>query len=307
MEQRFQKDEPTRAARSRTSEPAAEPGFEGRAALVIAHPGHELCVHGWLGRARPDVFILTDGSGRQGTPRLPSTLKILSATGARPGSLFGRLVDQSIYQALLRRDAGFFTELASELAEALVRGRYSYVVGDALEGYNPTHDICRVVLDTAVELASLKDPSRRIANFDFPIMSAGATGARQPGVIRLRLDESAFRRKLEAMRACPELADEVSAGLDGTDLRVLDFLGELAGEIKDLLAARGGADSFRVECLRPVALKPASALSRPPFYERYGEKLVSLGLYREAIRDFAAAEADFAVARSEEQFAAVGA
>src|SRR5438034_752023 len=31
-----------------------------RAALFIAHPGHELLVHGWLELVRPFVFVLTD-------------------------------------------------------------------------------------------------------------------------------------------------------------------------------------------------------------------------------------------------------
>ena len=34
-----------------------------RAALVVAHPGHELRVHGWLEVARPVVCVSTDGSG----------------------------------------------------------------------------------------------------------------------------------------------------------------------------------------------------------------------------------------------------
>ena len=38
---------------------------EQRAVLVVAHPGHELRVHGWLELARPTVCILTDGSGHQ--------------------------------------------------------------------------------------------------------------------------------------------------------------------------------------------------------------------------------------------------
>ena len=52
-----------------------------RAALVIAHPGHELCVYGWLETVRPRVFILTDGSGRSGQSRLKSTEEILSVVG----------------------------------------------------------------------------------------------------------------------------------------------------------------------------------------------------------------------------------
>jgi carbonic anhydrase/acetyltransferase-like protein (isoleucine patch superfamily) len=33
---------------------------DGKAAPVVAHPGHELCVYGWLEQARPLVFVLTD-------------------------------------------------------------------------------------------------------------------------------------------------------------------------------------------------------------------------------------------------------
>jgi hypothetical protein len=36
---------------------------DGRAALVIAHPGHELRALHWLRLSRPCVFVLTDGSG----------------------------------------------------------------------------------------------------------------------------------------------------------------------------------------------------------------------------------------------------
>jgi hypothetical protein len=56
---------------------------EMRAALVTAHPGHELCLYGWLKRARPCVFIFTDGSGSTGEPRLELTTKLLARTGAR--------------------------------------------------------------------------------------------------------------------------------------------------------------------------------------------------------------------------------
>jgi hypothetical protein len=39
--------------------PSALP--DGKAALVVAHPGHELRVFHWLRLARPCVFVLTDG------------------------------------------------------------------------------------------------------------------------------------------------------------------------------------------------------------------------------------------------------
>ena len=43
-----------------------------RCALVVAHPGHELRVYGWLALRKPDVYILTDGSGHTGNSRLDS-------------------------------------------------------------------------------------------------------------------------------------------------------------------------------------------------------------------------------------------
>ena len=42
------------------------PWQQRKAALIVAHPGHELRVHHWMELARPLVLVLTDGSGRQG-------------------------------------------------------------------------------------------------------------------------------------------------------------------------------------------------------------------------------------------------
>jgi hypothetical protein len=64
-----------------------------RAALVVAHPSHELRLHGWLEQARPYVCILTDGGGRAGEPRLARTTEVLFRAGARHGAIYGRLSD----------------------------------------------------------------------------------------------------------------------------------------------------------------------------------------------------------------------
>jgi hypothetical protein len=124
------------------------------AALVISHPGHELCVYRWLETARPDVFVLTDGSGRSGISRLNSTTKVIASAGASAATIYGRFSDRDIYAALLQRDFGLFERLVTELAEAFVRTRIECVAGDAIEGYNPIHDACRLVIDAAVEIAS---------------------------------------------------------------------------------------------------------------------------------------------------------
>src|ERR671930_2292557 len=94
----------------------------GKAALVVAHPGHELCVYGWLEQALPRVFVLTDGSGRSGVSRLDSTTEILAGAGAGAGSIYGRFTDLDLYAAILDGDSRLFERLVAGLSQAPVRG-----------------------------------------------------------------------------------------------------------------------------------------------------------------------------------------
>lgn len=232
-----------------------------RAALVVAHPGHELRVHRWLELNRPAVFVLTDGSGNHGVSRLGSSTALLDQAGATAGSIYGRLSDRELYRAILGGDLGLFTALADELSRGLAD--MDVVAGDAVEGYNPGHDVCRLLLNAAV--LRLEREGRRIANFDFPLVGApdDCPPDDRTEALRLELDEESLHRKLEAARTYPELAGEVEAAL-----------------------AAHGSDRFRVECLRPVryGLDIAPLFSHPPFYETHGEKRVALGLYGQVIR-----------------------
>jgi len=92
---------------------------EPRSALLVAHPGHELLLHGWLRAARPRVCVLTDGSGRDGDSRLDATTRVLERADASSGPLYGRYPDRVIYEALLDGDTSFFVGLAQELAKSL--------------------------------------------------------------------------------------------------------------------------------------------------------------------------------------------
>ena len=55
--------------------------------LVVAHPGHELRVYGWMMQARPVVHVLTDGSGADGESRIGSTTALRPDVGATRGSI----------------------------------------------------------------------------------------------------------------------------------------------------------------------------------------------------------------------------
>src|SRR6476659_8791983 len=134
--------------------------------LVIAHPGHELRVHGWLETRRPEVWVLTDGSGRTGRSRIDSTTRVSQATGGVPGPVYGTMTDTDLYHAVLRFEHSRFTEIVDQLAARLMRNNVECIAGDAAEGYNPAHDICRLVIDAATRLAK-RATQTAIANYDF--------------------------------------------------------------------------------------------------------------------------------------------
>jgi len=237
---------------------------ERRAALVIAHPGHELRVHGWLEIAKPVVFVLTDGSGRSERSRLESTSRVLGATGAGAGGIYGRFTDVDLYGAILRGDARQLADLVRELADDLLRHRIDYVVGDALEGFSPSHDLCRFLVNAAVRL--IGGTPHPIGNFDVILDGSplqGADALRDHGIL-IDLDDGALARKLSEALAYAGLQDEARSALE-----------------------RFGPRAFRVEVLRPV-LDERDDLDRmdehPPHYERVGEQRVRDGFYDEVIR-----------------------
>lgn len=231
---------------------------------MIAHPGHELRVHHWLEVAAPRVFVLTDGSGHAGISRLGSTTRLLERAGATPGSIYGRFSDRELYRALLASDWPLFAALADELAAALDAAGIAEVAGDAVEGFNPSHDVCRLLLNAAL-LRLAAATGRRPGNFEIPLESSPEECPAEDlaASIRLRLDGAALERKLAAAAGYPEMAGEVERAL-----------------------ARHGRAPFAVECLRPVryALEIGGRFAHPPYYETYGERQVAAGHYRDVIR-----------------------
>jgi hypothetical protein len=65
--------------------------------LIVAHPGHELLLHGWISRNKPLVHILTDGAADSSMTRLGGTAELLRDLGARSGAIFDRLSDREAY------------------------------------------------------------------------------------------------------------------------------------------------------------------------------------------------------------------
>jgi hypothetical protein len=225
------------------------------AALVIAHPGHELRLHHWLETATPRVFVITDGSG-SGRSRIQSTIEVLQATGCTAGTIMAPLTDHEIYRMLLRGDVDRVLAMTLDLADSFIDDEIRAVVADACEWYNPTHDLCSVMARLAAERASLTT-GRRIACYEYAVTEA-ASGEGET----LDLDDAALSRKTAAAHRYEALSLEV-----------------------ENLIARIGDDALRREVLRPIAtdlerMQPRSK----PFYETHGESRVAAGQYDTVIR-----------------------
>src|SRR5436309_880969 len=134
--------------------------------VVVAHPGHELMIHHFIERSRPVYFCLTDGSGGGARPRVESTTRLLRQVGGTPGGIYGRFRDREIYRLLLDRRVEVFAGLADELAKNLMDHGIECVAGDAMEGFNPGHDICRALIDSAVAIVEART-GRLLQNYEF--------------------------------------------------------------------------------------------------------------------------------------------
>jgi hypothetical protein len=221
--------------------------------LLVAHPGHELLLHGWISRHKPVVHVLTYGAAHS-SGRLASTAELLRDAGARAGAIFGRLSDREAYEMILERNTALLFSLAGELANDLERDQPSIIVSDSAEGYNPVHDLCRLVAGAAIAMAGVSTRLYEYAVVNHPQSFDAAA-------IVVELDDVEYAAKMaRARRQAGNLTD-----------------------IEDLLI-KHGADAYRRESLRPVLDWAAIDDGAPPVYERYGEERVAAHRYTNVIR-----------------------
>jgi hypothetical protein len=166
--------------------------------------------------------------------------------------------DREIYRAMLAGDHARFLALAEELAAALVAGQASMIAGDGVEGFNPSHDVCRYIINAAVRIAAAA--GRDVDCYAFPLDGAPDLFPEEARnrMIRVQLDDALLDRKLRAAHDYAELRSEVEGALQ-----------------------RFGKEPFRTECLLPVDLTDPYGWDpeRIPYYESYGAQRVAKGAY----------------------------
>ncbi len=151
--------------------------------FVFSHPNHEIAVHGHLQRLRPWMVFLTDGGGPQ---RLADTRAGLGRLDLLDQASFLDRPEAALYRALARHDMAFLRALAADLATVIRRVQPDAVAADAVEFYNPVHDIALPLTRAALDLAGSAAPLhevplifRRGDSEAYGVQTAQAPDARQ--------------------------------------------------------------------------------------------------------------------------------
>jgi hypothetical protein len=110
----------------------------GRRTFVFSHPNHELAVFGLAQRLRPSFIFLTDGGGSN---RVAETKRGLERIGMADRALFLDYPEAAFYAALLDADLRFFDDVVARAGAALLTLDPDEVLCDAIELYNPVHDL----------------------------------------------------------------------------------------------------------------------------------------------------------------------
>jgi hypothetical protein len=233
--------------------------------LIIAHPGHELRLTGWISRTKPIVHILTTGS-RHGhsRSRLEASRDLIEGLGGAPGDVFGWMEDRSLYAAIMDGALDAFDEALARLTVSLATTRCRLVVCDAWQLYSPAHDIAHLLARSAVAAVNRQLRLKmRLHEFAVVPMQQSLFDGTAREAERVELSEGEVLSKIKRVAEYPDVERETA-----------DFL-----RLSDLSA-------LAVERLdKPLAW---SALKPPrgtvPLYETFGEERVADGHYSDVLR-----------------------
>jgi hypothetical protein len=236
-----------------------------RAALVVAHPAHELRVYEWLSRARPSVHILTSGSrSGDGKDRLTASAEVISSANGALINPEAAMLDRDLYRAVMVGNPDPFHAWTDQLAQSLIARKTQVMVVDAWQYYNAAHDLTHVMGRIAAAKAGLALGST-IDVLDYAVVHGGLAphAPESECAFELCLTEEQTDRKMAIARSFPDIQTELDELIDGE-----------------------GQDGLSKERFtRPPALR--ALLKQPaekPVYERYGEARVASGLYKDVLR-----------------------
>jgi hypothetical protein len=230
-------------------------------ALIIGHPGHELRAFKFIKEFKPDVFIITNGSGSNNLSRINNSIKIIESLGAKYINLFDPFPDKIIYQLIREVNVTEIYKVKKILYDEIINKKYDMIIGDSIEGFNPTHDLCRYIINSIVKDSYTK-ANIEILNYSFDLDKAPNEISANNSMILFELNELELEQKINAAINYPELKFEVE--------KVLKLFSK---------------EAFKHEYYSKVS-DPDIIINwenSSPQYEKYGKERVNNGLYTEVI------------------------
>ena len=202
------------------------------------------------------MCALTDGSGGHAQDRSGRSRRIIERAGARVGPVFAAATDREWYRAILAGDRRPFDLAAAQIAEMCLAEGVTQVVADALEFFNPMHDLCSGLAQSV----SMRLPNPgAVELLSYPIERPDMVST-DPDYA-YTLDDAALGRKLDAAADYHELTAEVERR-------------RLAATEDHAVERLFSVDIHRVWPARPPA---------EPFYEKFGREMIARGTYAELI------------------------
>ncbi len=231
--------------------------------MVFSHPNHELAVLGTILRLRPHIVYLTDGGGEARVNQTKQALEAYEPTSTH----FLNHSEQSLYDALLRRDSDFYNALAEQVGMILASVNTEAVYCDAVEFYNPVHDIALPVVRAA--LAGNKIP---VLEVPLIYQKAGSLEAFE----LQRVPESLSTQSVWMELSQEELDRKLATVQSGVYQMLFAQLGTA---ILEAFPSRAAREQF----LKGRSNLPAPAPEQVLRYEVRGKALMSLGTVKEVI------------------------
>jgi hypothetical protein len=117
--------------------------------MILSHPNHELPILGLIRRLSPTIIFLTDGGGQDRVGQSRKGLK-----DNLGDAIFLDYPEREFYRALLAGNSDYFLGVAKDVARSAVFAP-ERVFCDAVEFYNPVHDISLPVTISALSMLGL--------------------------------------------------------------------------------------------------------------------------------------------------------
>lgn len=176
-----------------------------RTVFILSHPNHELPVHGLLRHLKPLLVYLTDGGGGL---RLQETQSYMSES--KFSTVYLDFKEHEFYQAFLERSNFFSEKVVRRVAGVLEENRPERIFTDAVEFYNPVHDISLPVGILAAARAfqlPVRETLERFPFFEIPLVFQhpegeytfqGSPSDRRGAALAWRLTKGEVAKKLDA-------------------------------------------------------------------------------------------------------------